>query len=56
MWCGVDEKSKRRQKEGCAVLMSPRIWQDIEAHGWKASRIMGSWKDRNSDICMDLCV
>ena len=38
--CGVDEKSKRREKEGCALLMSPRIWQGIETHGWKGSRIV----------------
>ena len=29
MWCGVDEKSKERGKEGCALQMSLRIWQGI---------------------------
>ena len=40
VWCGVDEKSKGRGREGCALLMSPRVWESTEVHGWKGSRIV----------------
>ena len=40
MLCGVDDKSKGRGKEGCALLMSPRIWEGIEAHRLKRSRLV----------------
>ena len=38
VWCGVDTESKGRGKEGCAPIMSPRVWESIKAHGW--SRIV----------------
>ncbi len=40
VWCGVDEKSRGKGKEGCARLFAPRVWKGIEAHGWKGSRIV----------------
>ncbi len=40
VWCGVDEKSRGRGREGCALLFAPRVWKGIEAHGWKGSRIV----------------
>ena len=40
MWCGVDDKSMGREREGCALLMSPRVWECIEAHKWKGSKIV----------------
>ena len=33
VWCGVDEKRKGLGKKGCALFMSPRIWEGIETHG-----------------------
>lgn len=33
VWCGTDEKSRGREKKGCALLLFPRIWNGIEAHG-----------------------
>ena len=30
VWCGVDDKSKGRVKEGCALLMSHRVWEGVE--------------------------
>ena len=35
-WCGVEERSKGRGKEGCALLMCYRVLESIEAHGWKS--------------------
>lgn len=29
--CCVDAKCKGRGKKGCTLLMSPRVWEDIEA-------------------------
>ncbi len=40
VWHGVDEKSRGRGKEGCALLLSPRVWKGIEAHGWRGSKIV----------------
>ena len=39
VWCGVDDKSKGRV---CSPKVSKgtRVWEGIEAHGWKASRIV----------------
>ena len=39
VWCGVKEK-KTKGRESCVFLTSPRVWEGIEAHGWKGSRIM----------------
>ena len=36
----VNEESKEMINEVCALLMSPRIWEGIEGHGWKGSRIV----------------
>ncbi len=35
---GIDEKSRGRGKEGCALLLSPRVWEGIEEQGWRGSR------------------
>ncbi len=40
VWCGIDEKSRGRGKEGCPLLLSPRVWECIKAHGWRGSRIV----------------
>ena len=40
VWSGMDERRKGRGREGCALLMSARVWEGIEAHGWKGSRIV----------------
>ena len=40
VWCRMDMKSKGRGREGCALLMSPRVWKGVEEHGWKGSRIV----------------
>ena len=42
MWCAVDEKSKGKGKEGCALLMSCRIWEGIKAHGRNGSWIVST--------------
>ena len=34
------EWMEKKTREGCALLMSPRIWQGIEEHGLKGSRIV----------------
>ena len=45
VWCGVDEKSRGRGKEGCALHISPRVWKGIETYSWKGSRIVWAvWK------------
>ena len=41
---GVNEESKGRGKEGCALLMSPKVWEGIKAHEWKGSRKVGMVK------------
>ncbi len=38
VWCGGDEKSRDRGKEGWALLLFPRVWESIEVHGWRGSR------------------
>ena len=40
VWCAVDEKSKGRGKERCAFLISPWIWEGIEARQWKGCMIV----------------
>ncbi len=40
VWCGMNERSRGRGKEGRALLLSQRVWEGIEAHGWRGSRIM----------------
>lgn len=32
-WCGVDTKSKEKE-------MSCRVWEGIQEHGWKGSKIV----------------
>ena len=32
-WCGMDEKSMGRGKEGCALLISLRIWEHRHMDG-----------------------
>ncbi|KAK4327054.1 hypothetical protein Pmani_002500 [Petrolisthes manimaculis] len=39
-WTGMDEKSKGRGKEGCALLVSGRVWKGIDGHGRKGTRIV----------------
>lgn len=39
MWCGVDEKSRTRGKEGCVVLFQ-RVCKGIKVCGWKESTIV----------------
>ena len=43
VWCGVDEKGKGREKEGC--VCTPNVSEDMTkhagtVHGWKGSRIL----------------
>ena len=40
MWAGIDEGCKGRGKEGCALLVSARVWKGVNDHGWKGSRIV----------------
>lgn len=57
MWCGVDKKSSKMGAEGCALLTSSMVWKgNVEANGWKGSRIVCSQEDKNNEICMNLCV
>ena len=40
VWTGLDEGYKGRGKEGCAILLSPRVWKGKTEHGWNGSRIV----------------
>lgn len=40
VWVGLDEEIKGRGKEGCAFLVSPRVWKRVDGHVWKGSRIV----------------
>jgi len=40
VWTGLDEKYKGKGKEGCAILLSTRIWEGVTEHGWNGSRIV----------------
>ena len=59
VWSEVDEKSKERGKEWCALLMSLWICQSIiEAHGSKRSRIVwaiGKVRILKYALCCDMC-
>ncbi len=37
---GMAEKYKGRSKEGCAIVMSERVWNGITDYSWKGSRIV----------------
>ena len=43
-WCGVvcsiENKTKERGKERFTLLMSSKICESIETHGWKESKIV----------------
>ncbi len=32
---GLDEGYGGRGKEGCAIIMSERIWKSVTGYGWK---------------------
>ncbi len=36
VWTGI---GKGRRKEGCAIMVSPRVWAGIDGHGWLGPRI-----------------
>jgi len=40
IWTGLDENYSGRQKEGCAIIMSERIWKCVTEYGWKGARIV----------------
>ena len=40
VWTGMDEKYRGRSKEGCAIVMSERVWNGVTDYGWKGSRIV----------------
>ena len=40
MWNGMKEGSRGRGKEGCAIMMSERMWKGLEEWGWKGTRIV----------------
>ena len=40
VWSGMAVDSKGRGREGCALLLSPRVWEGIEDQGWEGSRIV----------------
>ena len=40
VWTGLNEDYKGRGKEGCAILMSERVWKGVTDCGWKGSRIV----------------
>lgn len=37
-WNGMDVRSKGKGRKGCALLISPKVWEELE-HEWKGSRI-----------------
>lgn len=40
VWTGIDEKYRGRSEEGCAIVMSERVWNGLTDNGWKGSRIV----------------
>ena len=40
VWTGLDEECKGRGKEGCAILMSGRVWKCVTDYGRKGTRIV----------------
>ncbi len=40
VWTGLDESYKGREKEGCTILMSDRVWKCVTEYGWKGTRIV----------------
>ena len=41
VWKGLEKKPKSgRGTEGCAILMSERVWKCVTDYGWKGSRIV----------------
>jgi len=40
VWAGLDEGYGGRGKEGCAILMSERVWKSVTGYGWKGARIV----------------
>ena len=40
VWMGLDDGYRGRGKEGCAILMSERVWKCVTDYGWKGSRIV----------------
>ena len=50
------KKSKGRGKEGCALLMSPRVREGRGTWMEGVQDNVNSLESRNSKICMGLCV
>lgn len=40
VWSGMDTTSKGKGKEGCGLMVSPRVWEGIEGHEWEVFRIV----------------
>ena len=40
VWAGLEETYKGKAKEGCAILVSERVWKGVTDYGWKGSRIV----------------
>ncbi len=45
---GVGEWNRGMEKEGCAILLSKRMWEGLEDYGWKGTRI--TWAKTRVDI------
>ncbi len=52
VWSGMEEGSRGRGKEGCALLMSERMWKGLEDCRWKGTSDgeMGSKERRGMEM------
>lgn len=40
VWMRMEEEYRARSKEGCAIVMSERVWNGVTDYGWQGSRIV----------------
>ncbi len=53
VWTGIE---KGRGKEGCAIMVSPRVWKGIDVRGWIGSRIVWMTGKIGMVKCAWVCV
>ncbi len=52
----MDRDRKGTGKEGCAIMVSPRVWESIDGHGWIRSRIVWVMGKTGMVKCAFVCV
>lgn len=53
VWPGMNENYLESGKDGCAIVLSVRLWENVTEHERYGSRIVwGERRDWHREVCM----